>query len=181
MHIIKIGEGSRYHQPWERPHINPGSDMDEAPYAEFASWLRELAAAAGYDTQARGGTSALAKAAGVDRGQLSRALSGAVQPSIDTQRGLVRALNAGGVKVDMPEMLVRSQTVKPEDLPTPQDSIPPAVEDIDLYALARAFDIPPERAHLFVRSVESQAKVFADDQNSTSIGDPQTGGLSAER
>ncbi|MGW2371778.1 helix-turn-helix domain-containing protein [Kitasatospora sp. NPDC001683] len=141
---------------------------------EFADWLREQAAAAGYDPATRGGISELARAAGTDRGQTGRAFRGEVRPSIDSQRAWARVLD-----VPLHEMLVRSGTLQADDIPT--DVTPPKAADLDLYEAARRYGIPEERRHLFVASVEAVAKSFAEEPKGGTIIQSQTGGLSAKR
>ncbi|MEV7770457.1 hypothetical protein [Kitasatospora sp. NPDC086791] len=140
---------------------------------EFADWLRTKAAAAGYDIETRGGLSALAKAAGTDRGQTGRAFRGEVRPSIDSQRAWARVLG-----IPLHEMLVRSGTLQADDIPDAQVASP---ADLDLYDVARKFGIPEERRHLFVETVESMANTFAETPKSGTISQSQTGGLSAKR
>ncbi|WP_037568811.1 helix-turn-helix domain-containing protein [Phaeacidiphilus oryzae] len=48
---------------------------------DFATWLRETAAAAGRDPERRGATAELARISGVDAGQLSRFYNGQAAPS----------------------------------------------------------------------------------------------------
>lgn len=148
---------------------------------QFAQWLRSLAAQAGYDPDTRGGTAALAKASGTDRGQTGRALRGEVKPQIDSLRAWTRLFQTAGVNVTLRDMLIRSGTVQPQDLPAPGETPPPAAT-IDLYAVARTYGIPDERAALFVASVKAMAQTFADDPRADIISGSQTGGhLSAER
>lgn len=132
------------------------------PPHEFAPWLRNLAKRAGYDPDTRGGTAALADAAGIDRGQLSRALNGKARPSIDYLRALARVL-----PTTLRELLIRSGWAQEDELPT-EGTPPPG--PIDLHAVAREFGVPPEKIELFVRLVEGAAQTFADDQNSTTVG-----------
>jgi len=146
---------------------------------EFADWFRELAARAGYDPNSRGGGAALARDAGTDRGQTSRALRGEVRPQIANLRAWTKLFNAAGVRVTLREMLVRSGTVEADDLPAPGEE-PPA-PPLDLQEVARSFGIPADRIPLFVSSVEAVAKTFADEAKSPMIGNSQTGGLSAKR
>ncbi|MFE2407012.1 helix-turn-helix domain-containing protein [Kitasatospora sp. NPDC059408] len=124
----------------------------------FHDWLRALAIQAGYDLNGRGGLTDFSRAAGTDRGQTSRAIRGEVRPSIDNQRAWARVLG-----VPLTEMLVRSGTLNSDDLPESGSTPPPRVREIDLFAVAAKFGIPPERAHLFVKSVEAVANTFADD------------------
>ncbi|MFJ9771132.1 transcriptional regulator [Kitasatospora sp. NPDC101157] len=132
--------------------------------ASFPAWLAELALAAGYDTTPhRGGRSALATDMGVDPSVIGKALSGTA-PAIETQRRLVEVLKSRGVRVTLRDMLIRSGTLLEEDLPQPDEQPPPPATDIDLYAVAAKYGIPPERAHLFVKSVEAVANTFADDK-----------------
>jgi hypothetical protein len=150
----------------------------------FATWLRDLAAQAGYDPDTRGGIAALARAAGTDRGQTSRALRGEARPKVDYLRAYTQAFNRAGVNVTLREMLIRSGTLLEDDLPRPGETPPPPVSQLDLYRIAREqFGIPEDKLHLFVRSVESVANAFADEPKTTTISEsPQTGGhLSAER
>lgn len=147
----------------------------------FAAWLRDLAKQAGYDPDSRGGIASLAKASGTDRGQTSRAMRGEVRPSIDSLRAWTRAFQDRMVAVEFTDMLVKSGTLRPEDLPEPDETPPPPTRGMDLYAVARMYGVPPERAELFVRSVEAVASTFADGSNGTTISESrQTGGLLAE-
>ena len=147
----------------------------------FAAWLRKLAKQAGFDPDSRGGIANLAKASGTDRGQTSRAMRGEVRPSIDSLRAWTSVFRDRRVDVEFADMLVRSGTLRPEDLPDPDEAPPPPTSEMDLYAVARNLGVPPEQADLFVRSVEAVAKTFADGSNGTTIsGSRQTGRLSAE-
>lgn len=156
--------------------------------AEFADWLRERAAKAGYDPDSRGGIAALAKAAGTDRGQTGRALRGEVRPSIESQRAWTDALRKKGVDVSLREMLIRSGTLRADDLPQEGEAAPPPAAQLDLFAVANAFGVPEGRAPLFVAAVEAVAKTFADEPKTAteeseeaSVSASQTGGLSAKR
>lgn len=149
----------------------------------FALWLRSLAAKAGYDPDSRGGIAALARAAGTDRGQTSRALRGETRPGIDNLRAWTKTLNEAGVNVTLRDMLINSGTLLAEDLPQPGETPPPPISQMDLYEVARQFGVPEDKLHLFVRSVESVAEAFASEPEAAKIGEsPHTGGrLTAER
>ncbi|MGE7437522.1 helix-turn-helix domain-containing protein [Kitasatospora sp. NPDC001175] len=150
--------------------------------ADFATWLADLALAAGYDTTPhRGGRRALAMDMGVDPSVVGKMLGG-FTPAIETQRRLVEVLNSKNVKVTVREMLIRSGTLREEDLPLPDEQAPPPIAEIDLYAVARRYGIPDERAELFVASARALAKTFADEPDEATIKQPsQTGRLSAKR
>lgn len=148
---------------------------------QFSRWLRTLAAQAGYDPDTRGGVAALARDAGTDRGQTSRAMRGELKPSIAYLRAWTNLFQSKGLQVTLRDMLIKSGTVEPDDLPAPGDT-PPVAASIDLYAVARTFGIPDSRAHLFVSTVAALAQTFADDARPDSISGSQTGGhSSAER
>jgi transcriptional regulator with XRE-family HTH domain len=148
------------------------------PYETFTEWLAAVALAAGYDTTpGRGGRADLAKKMGVDASVVGKALAGGVTPNIGTLRLLAQALD-----VPIAEMLVRSGTLKPEDLPQSGEAPPPPVTELDLRAVARHFGVPADRTQLFVASVEAVAKTFADEAEGDTVGrSSQTGGLSAKR
>lgn len=151
-------------------HAHTWSDVTSTPH-EFAPWLRDLAKRAGYDPDTRGGPAALAQAAGIDRGQLSRALNGKARPSIDYLRALAAVL-----PTTLRELLIRSGWATADELPEVGASAP-SIRDVDLHSLARQFGIPPEKIELFVRVVESTAEQFAGDEKPTNVGaHTQTGG-----
>lgn len=61
----------------------------------FAEWLRDVAARAGYDPEKRGSTAELARASGIDVGQISRFLNGKGVPSSGNLASLADALDVG--------------------------------------------------------------------------------------
>ena len=88
------------------------------PSQTYAEWLRQKVRAAGYDVDsAKGGRSALAEAADMSVTQVGRTLEGKTVPSIESQRGLCRALRARGQQVSLAEMLVRSGLATADDFP----------------------------------------------------------------
>lgn len=127
----------------------------------FTDWLAQVALREGYDlTPGEGGRSKLAKAMGVDPSVVGKIFTSPKSPAIDTQRRLAEALN-----VKMSEMLIRSGTLRSDELPQPGEAPPAPTSKMDLYAAAAEYGIPPERADLFVKSVEAVAKTFANGQN----------------
>jgi hypothetical protein len=149
--------------------------------SDFTEWLRATITAAGFDLDKRGGAQAFAVAAGTDTGQTSRALTGKIKkPSIEYLSAWTAALRAKASPVTMREMLVRSGWVSADELPA-EDTIPPTVTEIDLDAVAEALGVPDDRRDLFVASVKSVAKTFADASRGDTVSESQTGGLSAKR
>lgn len=149
--------------------------------ATYGNWLAAMARRAGYDTSpGNKGRTDLARAVGVDPSVVGKALDGKGKPTIATQRRLAKALD-----IQMRDMLIRSGTLDPEDLPGEGDVLAPDAADIDLYAVARKYGIPADQVHLFVASAEATitglANTFAGEQRRTIISTSQTGGLSAER
>lgn len=132
--------------------------------ASFAAWLRETAQAAGFDLDSRGGAARLASAAGIDPGQLSRALRGLAVPSIEGQRGLAKAIG-----VPMLEMLLSSGYLRPEDIAEVIRAWQTTDTDVDysqytagprepdLPALASAYNIPADQRANFMELVEAVA------------------------
>jgi hypothetical protein len=152
--------------------------MDDT--TDFTQWLRTIVTKAGFDLGAGGGR-AFAAAAGTDPGQTSRALAGKTKrPSVEYLSAWTRALNARGSQVTMRDMLVRSGWVAPDQLPA-GDVAAPSVDELDLEAVARKLGVPADRRKLFVTSVEAVAKTFADEAEGDTVGESQTGGLSARR
>ena len=142
----------------------------------FTEWLHATIAAAGFD-----GVRQLARAAGTDPGQTSRSLSGETQrPSIDYLRAWTKALRDRGSQVTVREMLIRAGWVTADELPAP-DAPLPNTQDLDLNAVADALGVPDDRRALFIASVQSVAKTFAETVESDTVGESQTGGLSAKR
>lgn len=140
------------------------SDTD----TEFARWLRQKAADAGFPIDVRGSISRLAKAAGTDVGQTSRALHGKAVPAPDTLRLLSHAL-----QVPIIEMYVQAGIIRAEDIGL---ALRPAdTEDLSKYpapspdlsealkARGREIGVPPEALHLYVRLVERTARAIADE------------------
>lgn len=126
--------------------------MEIAPN-DFVDWLRERAAASGFDPDSRGGIAALARAAGVDASPVSRALGGKMVPKIDTQRALARALG-----VEPREMYVRSGTIAAEDLLDGLPQEPESVNEVDLEAVAARLGVPPERQDVFIQAALAMAE-----------------------
>lgn len=150
--------------------------------SDFTGWLRGVVIAAGFDLNKRGGVRAFADAAGTDPGQTSRALAGKTRPSIDYLSAWTAALRAKNSQVTMREMLVRSGWVAADDLPDlPPVATSRSTHEIDLDAVAEALGVPSDRRDLFVASVKSVAKTFADTDQGDTVGNSQTGGLSAKR
>lgn len=105
----------------------------------FAEWLSRKAVAAGYDVNAaRGGRAKLAMAAGMSGTQVSRTLEGKTTPSVESQRGLARAL-----RVPFSEMLIRSGFASPDDFPNvavnlaPTDSLDAVADEYGASAAER--------------------------------------------
>jgi hypothetical protein len=86
------------------------------------------------------------------------------------------------VDVELRDVLIKAGILLPEDIPRPDEPTPPSTKNLDLYAVARAYGIPDDKASLFVASVEAVANTFADEQEEATIGgSSQTGRLSARR
>jgi transcriptional regulator with XRE-family HTH domain len=143
---------------------------------DFTEWLRTTITAAGFE--GRGGIRQFAITAGTDPGQTSRALTGKTKPSIDYLRAWAKALRARGSQVTLREMLIRAGWVTADELPGPDAAVPTG---IDLQEVAESLGVPEERRALFVASVESVAKTFAQTVEGDTVGGSQTGGLSAKR
>lgn len=106
----------------------------------FAEWLSRKAVAAGYDVNAaRGGRAKLAEAAGMSGTQVSRTLEGKTTPSVESQRGLARALH-----VPFSEMLIRSGFATPDDFPNvtvnlaPANSLDALADELDATEIERS-------------------------------------------
>jgi transcriptional regulator with XRE-family HTH domain len=87
---MRIPNGQRY-----APHMT-------TELSDFAVWLRDVAARAGYDPEKHGSTAKLARASGIDVGQISRFLNGKGVPSSPNLAALADAL-----KVEVDEMARR--------------------------------------------------------------------------
>jgi transcriptional regulator with XRE-family HTH domain len=88
----------------------------------FHEWLHDRAIAAGFNVDAaRGGRTALAEAAGMSVTQIGRTLEGKTTPSVESQRGLARAL-----RIPFSEMLIQSGFATPDDFPNVTISLAPA-------------------------------------------------------
>lgn len=150
--------------------------------SNFTEWLRATVTAAGFNLDERGGVRAFAEAAGTDPGQTSRALAGKTsRPSIEYLSTWTRTLRMRGSQVTMREMLIRAGWVTAEELPD-EDTTLPSTKDVDLNAVAEALGVPDNRRALFIASVQSVAKTFAEAPQGGSVGSQsQTGGLSAKR
>ncbi|MFJ6215037.1 hypothetical protein ACIQGZ_17130 [Streptomyces sp. NPDC092296] len=132
------------------------------PNPAFTQWLRQRAKAAGYDVGAsRGARLALAKAAAISPTQVGRTLTGDTMPSVESQRGLAKALG-----IPVAEMLVRSGTLAPEDILSRAGT--PAASEVDPYRLAREWGIPEDRVELFVSCVEALADGFRRNSGESS-------------
>lgn len=115
---------------------------------DFATWLRERAAAVGFDTTQRGMISRLAEAAGVDTGQMSRFLRGQAIPAIEGQRGIAKAL-----RVKLPEVMIRAGSAEPDDF---EDAAPRSPS----YEIERAVEllgVPPHLRQTYVQLMKSMA------------------------
>jgi transcriptional regulator with XRE-family HTH domain len=125
----------------------------------FAQWFAERARAAGYDVDSPrgGGRAALADAAGVSRGQVSRTLSGDTVPDIRSQRLLAKALG-----LPFRDMLIRSGYMTEEDFPPAGEESAEATV-AGLQSIIADWGIPEDRVDLFLSAVESLAKVFVED------------------
>jgi transcriptional regulator with XRE-family HTH domain len=140
------------------------SDTD----TEFAKWLRQKAAEAGFPIDVRGSISRLAQVAGTDVGQTSRALHGKAVPAPDTLRLLARALNVHVIEMYIQAGVLRGEDVNlairpatPDDFGKYQAPGPDLREA--LKARGRAIGVPPEVLHLYVRVVERTAQAIADE------------------
>ena len=92
------------------PHM--GAHMsDELP--PFAKWLRQVATEADYDPEKHGSTAALARASGIDVGQISRFLNGKGVPSSGNLPALADAL---GVEVDEMARRIAGLEIRPSDV-----------------------------------------------------------------
>ncbi|WP_055588663.1 hypothetical protein [Peterkaempfera griseoplana] len=139
----------------------------------FATWLRQQTIQAGYNLSGArsGGRSQLAKDAGVALTQVMRALDGTTAPDIGTQRAIAYAL-AQRLDSDQHalfrEMLLRSGTLRPEDLDLPEDWAAAATGGIDV--IAAEHNIAPENRQLFAAAVESVAAAIAQAQQTGRSG-----------
>jgi transcriptional regulator with XRE-family HTH domain len=126
-------------------------------HQEFAAWLRERAIAAGYDlsSQRAGGRTKLAADTGISLSQIARTLSGDNRPDIETQRRLSKALH-----VPLREMLIRSSTILPEDLPAQGQPLP--VSNLSAEEVADSWGIRPEDRGLFFAMVDELRKRARD-------------------
>jgi transcriptional regulator with XRE-family HTH domain len=96
----------------------------------FKDWLRQRVLAAGYDVDsARGGRTELAEAAGMSVTQIGRTLNGQTVPSVESCRGLVRALQAKGQRASLAEMMIRTGHAAPEDFPELPEPLPVTIDD----------------------------------------------------
>jgi transcriptional regulator with XRE-family HTH domain len=118
----------------------------------FGTWLRERAEAAGYDTAQRGWIASLAREAGVDRGQLSRALNDNVIPRVEKQEALAAALG-----VPFLHMLIRSGTIHQAG-----ETQAPGPGPVTLRAYARAAGVPQDRLDLWLHTVEAVTETFTN-------------------
>lgn len=117
----------------------------------FHEWLRARALAAGFDVDAaKGGRTALAEAAGMSVTQIGRTLDGKTTPSVESQRGLARALH-----VSFSEMLIKSGFATPEDFP----EMPETVVVLDLYAVAEDLGVPEDRRAGYVDMMQAMAQM----------------------
>jgi transcriptional regulator with XRE-family HTH domain len=137
----------------------------------FARWLRQKAAEAGYPKEVRGSVSRLAKAAGIDVGQTSRALEGKAVPNPDSLRQLARA-----VHVSVIEMFIEAGVIRPEDIN--EAFTPDGDADQSMYsapsfdrastedsrkARGRRLGVPEKGLDLYVRLVERIERGVADE------------------
>jgi transcriptional regulator with XRE-family HTH domain len=119
----------------------------------FASWIRLRAIAAGYNVDAaRGGRTQLAEAAGMSVTQIGRTLEGKTTPSVESQRGLARAL-----KVPFSEMLVRSGFATREDF-TEADVRSSA---LNLIEVAEQLGVPSAHQEHFSEMIRTMARLAA--------------------
>lgn len=126
---------------------------------KFAAWLRDKARAAGFDPDVRGGIAALAKAAGVDQAPVSRALSGAMTPKVDTQRALAKAFG-----IQPMEMYVRSGTISAEDVAEAGLDVPTSTTSPTVDAVADRWNVPAERRDLLLGIFDAVAQQVAKPQ-----------------
>lgn len=93
-------------------HVRYAANMADQ-LTPFAEWLRKRAAAAGYDPEKRGSTAKLARASGIDVGQISRFLNGKGEPSSGNLASLADALGAG---VDEMARRIAGMEIRPSDV-----------------------------------------------------------------
>lgn len=117
----------------------------------FADWLRKRAKAQGYEVDAaRGARAALAEAAGMSASQVGRTLDGKTIPSIESQRGLAKALD-----VSLSEMMVRSGYAEWDDF---KESERPRAAD--LFSATAHLGLEPEDRQTVVELVTSLARIL---------------------
>lgn len=125
------------------------------PSQTYAEWLRQKAKAAGYDVDsAKGGRSKLAAAADMSVTQVGRTLAGETVPSVESQRGLCRALKAKGVNVSLDEMMVRSGVAEWDDFSTGGQE-----RSADLIDVAAQLGVPEGRREEYRRMMTAMAEV----------------------
>lgn len=134
-------------------------------HEEFALWLRERAAAVGFDTTQRGMISRLAEASGVDTGQMSRFLRGQAIPAIEGQRGIAKALD-----VKLPEVMIRAGSAEPEDF----EDAAPRPPSYELERAAEILGVPPGKRRTYVQLMKSMAALTGSTAVGAFVDDPGT-------
>lgn len=125
------------------------------PGQTFAEWLRQKAKAAGFDVDsAKGGRSHLAQAAGMSVTQVGRTLASETVPSVESQRGLCRALKANGINVSLDEMMVRAGVAEWDDFSTGGQK-----RSADLAEVAEMLGVPEDRRDGYVQLMQAMAQV----------------------